>query len=293
MAILEGVELVGAGKVRELYAVGGDLLLVASDRISAYDVVLPTPIPDKGRVLTGLSDWWFGELEAVVQHHRITTDVDEFPSELRAHAAALRGRAMLCRRADTLPVECVARGYLAGGGWREYRETQAIGGIALPPGLQEAEALPRPIFTPATKATEGHDENIDVAAVARLVGADLAGELERLTLEIYERAAATCAESGLILADTKLEFGLVDGRLTLIDEVLTPDSSRFWPADSYEPGGPQPSYDKQYVREWLDAQGWDRRPPGPHLPADVVAATRDRYVTAYERLTGHPLPEES
>ena len=292
MAILEGVDFVGAGKVRELYAVGDDLLIVASDRISAYDVVLPTPIPDKGVVLTGLSDWWFDQLSDVVPHHRITADVDEFPPQLRAHGAALRGRAMLCRRAEPLPVECVARGYLAGGGWREYRATQAIGGLALPAGLREADALPEPIFTPATKATEGHDENIDVAAVVGLVGADLAAQIERLTLEIYDRAAARCAEVGLILADTKLEFGLVDGQLTLIDEVLTPDSSRLWPAESYAPGGPQPSFDKQYVREWLDAQGWDRRPPAPDLPADVVAATRHRYVSAYEHITGRPLPEE-
>ena len=292
MVTLEGLERLGSGKVRELYAVGADLLLVATDRISAYDVVLPTPIPDKGRVLTGLTDFWLDEVDDLVAHHRITTDVAAFPPELAPHAEALAGRAMLCRRAQPLPVECVVRGYLAGGGWREYRETGAIGGIALPGGLVEADELPAPVFTPATKASEGHDENIDLARFADLVGPDLAERLEALSLAIYERAAAHCARHGVLLADTKLEFGLVDGELTLIDEVVTPDSSRFWPADRYVPGAPQPSYDKQYVREWLDAQGWDRTPPAPSLPPDVVAATRERYVTAYERLSGRRLAEE-
>lgn len=292
MVTLDGLERLGSGKVRELYAVGEDLLLVATDRISAYDVVLPTPIPDKGRVLTGLTDLWLDEVDDLVAHHRITTDVAAFPPELAPYAEALEGRAMLCRRAEPLPVECVVRGYLAGGGWREYRETGAIGGIALPGGLVEAEALPAPVFTPATKASEGHDENIDLARFADLVGPDLAERLEALSLAIYERAAGHCARHGILLADTKLEFGLVDGELILIDEVVTPDSSRFWPADRYAPGAPQPSYDKQYVREWLDAQGWDRTPPGPSLPPDVVAATRERYVTAYERLSGRRLAEE-
>ncbi len=292
MVTLEGLERLGSGKVRELYAVGGDLLLVATDRISAYDVVLPTPIPDKGRVLTGLTDFWLDEVADLVAHHRITTDVAAFPPELAAHAETLAGRAMLCRRAEPLPVECVVRGYLAGGGWREYHETGAIGGIALPGGLVEADELPAPVFTPATKATEGHDVNIDLARFADLVGPDLAERLEVLSLAIYERAATHCARHGILLADTKLEFGLADGELILIDEVVTPDSSRFWPADRYAPGSPQPSYDKQYVREWLDAQGWDRTPPGPSLPPEVVAATRERYVTAYERLSGRRLAEE-
>lgn len=292
MDTLEGLERVGSGKVRELYAVGPDLLLIATDRISAFDVVLPTLIPDKGRVLTGLTDFWLDDLDDLVAHHRITTDVAAFPPVLAPHAEALAGRAMLCRRAAPLPVECVVRGYLAGGGWAEYRATGAIGGVRLAPGLVEAEALPEPVFTPATKATDGHDENIHPARVADLLGADLAERLEACSLAIYDRLAARCAAAGLILADTKFEFGIVDGDLTLIDEVGTPDSSRLWPADAYRPGGPQPSFDKQFVREWLDAQGWDRHPPAPELPADVVDATAERYRTAYARITGRPLGQE-
>jgi phosphoribosylaminoimidazole-succinocarboxamide synthase len=291
MLDIEGVERVGAGKVRDLYAVDGALLLVASDRISAYDVVLPTPIPDKGKVLTRLTDFWLDALGDVVGHHRISTDVDEYPPVLRPHADALRGRSMLCRRAQPLPVECVARGYLSGSGWRDYRRSGTVGGVPLPAGLVESQRLPEPVFTPATKATEGHDENIDEAAVAALLGQGLADRLKRLTLTLYERAAAHCAERGIILADTKFEFGTVDGELILIDEVCTPDSSRFWPADGYRPGGPQPSYDKQYVRDWLDASGWDHAPPAPELPPDVVAKTRERYVTAYERLSDRRFEE--
>ncbi len=291
MQQLEGVERIGAGKVRELYAVDGALLLVATDRVSAYDVVLPTPIPDKGRVLTGLTDFWLDEMADVVGHHRISTDVAEFPAALQAHADSLRGRSMLCRRAEPLPVECVARGYLSGGGWRDYRATGTIGGVALPEGLRESERLPEPVFTPATKAVDGHDENIDERRVADLVGADLTARLREVTLTLYERAAEHCRQRGILLADTKFEFGLVDGELILIDEVCTPDSSRFWPADGYEPGGPQPSFDKQFVRDWLDASGWDHTPPAPELPPEIVGRTRERYVTAYERLTGRLFEE--
>ena len=283
---LDGVERIGRGKVRELYAVGDDLLLVATDRISAYDAVLGSAIPDKGRVLTGLTDFWLDHLADVVANHRISCAVADFPEVLAPTREALRGRAMLCRRADVLPVECVARGYLSGSGWAEYVATGAVCGVALPVGLVESSRLPEPIFTPATKATSGHDDNVTYAEVAEELGADLASQLRDVTLALYTRAAEHAASRGIVLADTKFEFGFVDGVLTLVDEVCTPDSSRFWPADAYAPGGPQPSFDKQYVRDWLTRSGWDRNPPAPALPDDVVAATRERYVTAYELLTG-------
>jgi phosphoribosylaminoimidazole-succinocarboxamide synthase len=283
-----GVRRAGSGKVRELYQVGDELLLVATDRISAFDVVLPTPIPDKGRVLTGLTAFWLDLLGDTVPNHRVTTDVDAFPEVLWAHRDYLRGRAMLCRRADMIPVECVARGYLAGSGWREYRTQGTVCGVPLPEGLSESAELPEPVFTPATKATDGHDENIDVERMAELVGADLTARLEGLTLALYRRARDHAWERGILLADTKFEFGFVDGELTLADEVLTPDSSRFWPADRYAPGRGQPSLDKQYVRDWLEGAGWDKLPPAPELPDGVVARTRERYVSAYERITGTP-----
>ncbi|MGH3664790.1 MAG: phosphoribosylaminoimidazolesuccinocarboxamide synthase [Egibacteraceae bacterium] len=280
-----GVQRIGAGKVRELYAVDGDVLLVASDRISAFDVVLPTPIPDKGRVLTGLTAFWLDRLD--VPNHQITTDVALFPSALRPFADQLRGRAMLCRRAEVLPLECVARGYLAGSGWKEYQRDQTVCGIALPHGLVESAELPEPIFTPATKAELGeHDENISFAKAAEIVGEEQAAELRDVTLALYTAARDHARERGIILADTKFEFGLVDGDLLLIDEVLTPDSSRFWPANDYEPGRPQRSFDKQYVRDWLETLDWDKTPPGPEVPDEVVANTRGRYVAAYEQLTG-------
>ena len=281
--------LLARGKVRELYAVDDDhLLLVASDRLSAYDVVLPTAIPDKGAVLTGLSLWWFGQLADLVPDHLVTADVGEYPAELQPWAEALRGRSMLCRRLTMQPVECVARGYLTGSGLADYRATGAICGVALPDGLVDGSPLPEPVFTPATKAEVGeHDENVSFEAVVAAVGLELAEELRRLTLAIYVRGASLAAQRGILLADTKLEFGLdAAGVLTLGDEVLTPDSSRFWPAATYEPGRAQPSYDKQYVRDWLDASGWDRSAPGPELPDEVVEQTRGRYVEAYERLTG-------
>jgi phosphoribosylaminoimidazole-succinocarboxamide synthase len=281
--------LLARGKVRELYAVDDDTaLLVASDRISAYDVVLPTPVPDKGAVLTGLSLWWFDQLAGVVPDHLVTARVADYPDALQPHAGALRGRSMLVRRMDMVPVECVARGYLTGSGLAEYRATGAVCGVALPAGLQDGSRLPEPVFTPATKAAAGeHDENVSLAQVAARVGEELAGTLRRTTLAVYTRAAALAAERGVLVADTKLEFGHDrEGVLRLGDEVLTPDSSRFWPADAWQPGRAQPSYDKQYVRDWLDATGWDRTAPGPQLPADVVERTRKKYVEAYERLTG-------
>ena len=289
LASLAGLSRIGSGKVRELYAVGDDaILLVATDRISAFDVVLPTPIPSKGSVLTGMTAFWLDELGDVVPNHRITTDVAEFPPELAEHADELRGRAMLCRRAEVLPIECVVRGYLSGSGWKEYQRDQAVCGVALPPGLRESDRLDEPIFTPSTKAVVGHDENISFDRAAELVGADVAGQVRDVSLELYRRARDLAAKRGIIVADTKFEFGMVDGQLTLVDEVLTPDSSRFWPADAHAPGGAQPSLDKQAVRDWLEASGWDKRPPAPELPDDVVAATTQRYATAYERLTGRP-----
>jgi phosphoribosylaminoimidazole-succinocarboxamide synthase len=291
-----------SGKVRDLYAIGNDrLLLVASDRLSAFDVVLPTPIADKGRVLTGLSRFWFGVTHDVVPNHLIGTDPAAVPEGVVPPdvAADLRGRMLLCRRATVLPIEVVVRGYLSGSGWKEYRTSGAVCGIALPPGLRESDRLPEPILTPATKAEAGaHDENIDFEAMTQAlerivvragnVGSprDLAQRVRDVALALYRRAAAHCESVGLILADTKFELGLVDGDLILVDEVLTPDSSRLWDAATYAPGGPQASFDKQFVRDWLEAQPWAKTAPGPELPDDVVAGTRARYVEAFERITG-------
>jgi phosphoribosylaminoimidazole-succinocarboxamide synthase len=291
-----------SGKVRDLYAVGdGRLLLVASDRLSAFDVVLPTPVPDKGRVLTGLSRFWFRATRDLVENHLLGTDPAALPpgSVPPDVALDLRGRMLLCRRAEVLPVEVVVRGYLAGSGWKEYRAGGTVCGVALPAGLREGDRLPEPIFTPATKAAAGeHDENIDfdtmVRAVERIavragtVGSahDLANRVREVALALYRRAAAHCESVGLLLADTKFELGLADGELLLVDELLTPDSSRFWDAAAYAPGGPQASFDKQFVRDWLEAQPWDKTAPGPALPPDVVAGTRARYVEAFERITG-------
>ena len=285
---LPGVRRLGSGKVRELYAVGEDLLLVATDRISAFDVVLPTPIPDKGKVLTGMTAFWLDTLGDVVPNHRIATDVNAYPAVLAPHADALRGRSMLCRRAEVLPLECVARGYLSGSGWQEYQVTGRVAGIPLPQGLEESAELPEPLFTPATKAAEGHDENITFDQAGDLVGRGVAQQLREVTLALYTAARRHALGRGIILADTKFEFGRVDGELMLVDEVLTPDSSRFWPAEEYAPGRPQVSYDKQFVRDWLATQPWDKTPPGPALPPEVVARTRERYVSAYELLTGRP-----
>jgi phosphoribosylaminoimidazole-succinocarboxamide synthase len=285
---MTSAELVSRGKVRDVYRAGDDeLLLVATDRISAFDVVLANPIPDKGRVLTGLSLFWFRETADVVANHLVSADVEAFPPPFDAEPA-LAGRSVLVRRAHVIPVECVARGYLSGSGWTQYREAGSVCGVALPAGLVESDRLPEPIFTPTTKAAEGHDLPLTFDETVDLVGRGLAEGLRELTIAIYERIAAVALANGIIVADTKFEFGFADGELVLIDEVGTPDSSRFWPADAYEPGGPQPSFDKQYVRDWLLASGWDREPPAPQLPGDVIEGTGARYVEAYERLTGEP-----
>jgi len=282
--------LLARGKVRDIYAVGEDrLLLVATDRISAFDCVLPNPIPDKGRILTQLSLFWFDFLGGITPNHLITANVDEYPEPLHAYRDQLEGRSMLVRRARMVEVECVARGYLAGSGWKEYRAGQTICGIPLPAGLRECDRLPEPVFTPAYKAQSGHDENIPFSKVESLAGKETAARLRDLTLAIYSRAAAYAESRGIILADTKFEFGWVDSRLVLADEVLTPDSSRFWPADAYEPGKPQPSFDKQYVRDYLESLAWDKQPPAPELPPDVVEKTAEKYHEAYRRLTGKPL----
>jgi phosphoribosylaminoimidazole-succinocarboxamide synthase len=281
-----------SGKVRDLYAVGEDrLLLVASDRLSAFDVVLPTEIPDKGRVLTGLSRFWFAETSEIVPNHLLGTSPDELPRGFvldETLAAELRGRMMLCRRADVLPIEVIVRGYLAGSGWKDYGRTGAVCGIPLPAGLRESERLPNPLFTPSTKADEGHDENITLDQTAALIGADLAARVRDLAIALYEHGSSVAEPAGIILADTKFEFGVdrSTGELLLIDEVLTPDSSRFWDASTYEPGRAQASFDKQFVRDWLERQPWDKTPPGPALPAEIVAGTRARYVEAFERITG-------
>jgi phosphoribosylaminoimidazole-succinocarboxamide synthase len=283
---------IASGKVREMYAVGDDqVLMVATDRISAYDFILPTEIPDKGAVLTAMTLFWLSQVTDVVPNHLITAKVSDYPDTLAPYADVLRGRSMLCRRLSMLPVECVARGYLAGSGWTDYVATGSVCGHPLPPGLADGDALPEPIFTPATKATTGHDENISVDVAAGIVGADVVAEVERLTLAVYSECAELARTRGIIIADTKFEFGTDDsGQLVLGDEVLTPDSSRFWPAATWRPGGPQPSFDKQFVRDWLTspASGWDRhsgeQPPG--LPDDVVERTRAKYVEAYETLTG-------
>ncbi len=281
-AALADLTLHSSGKVREMYEVEGDLLMVASDRISAYDVVLPTPIPDKGKVLTQMSVYWFETTGEIVPNHYLT---DEVPAEAE-------GKALRVRKLDMYPVECVARGYITGSGWKEYQATGSVCGIELPEGLRESDKLPEPIFTPATKAEVGdHDENIDFDRAAELIGdRPLMEELRRVTLELYAHAAEHARERGIIIADTKFEFGASPGaEVVLGDEVLTPDSSRFWPADDYEPGRSQASFDKQYVRDWLDQSGWDHSPPGPELPEEVVAGTRAKYVEAYERITGRTL----
>ena len=275
-----------SGKVREMYGFGDRLLMVASDRMSAFDVVLPTPIPDKGRVLTGLSQFWFGRTEQIVPNHLITTELAAYPPEAQS-APDLAGRSMLVNRLTMMPIECVVRGYLVGSGWKDYKATGTVCGHSLPPGMVEAQRLPKPLFTPSTKATDGHDQNIDRDAGVLLVGEERFNRLEQVAIELYETAAEYALERGIIIADTKFEFGEDEtGRMVLGDEALTPDSSRFWPADEYATGGSPPSYDKQYVRDWLETLDWDKTPPGPAIPDEVVAGTRVRYVEAYERLTG-------
>jgi phosphoribosylaminoimidazole-succinocarboxamide synthase len=286
---LPGIPLRGRGKVRDIYEIGPDLLIVASDRISAFDYVLSPGIPRKGEVLNKISLFWFDFLRDMVPNHVITADVDAYPAELRPFKAQLAGRSVLVRRADMVQVECVARGYLSGSGWKEYRQTGAVCGIPLPSGLRESDRLPEPIFTPATKADTGHDENIPFRRVVDFVGADVAARLRDLTLAIYRKAAEYAETRGIIVADTKFEFGFVDGQMVIADEVLTPDSSRFWPRDHYQPGGPQPSYDKQFVRDYLESIRWNKQPPAPVLPDEVVQRTSDKYVEAYRLLTGREM----
>jgi len=288
---LAGLTKRAQGKVRDIYELPDALLIVTTDRISAFDVVLPNGIPDKGRVLTAVSCFWFDQLADVVPHHLITADVDEMPAAVRVHADVLRGRTMLVRKCDPLPVECVARGYLAGSGLKEYRASGTVCGIPLPGGLVESSRLPEPIFTPATKAEVGdHDENIDFARMCSIVGEALGTRLRDLTLTLYGRGADYARGKGVILADTKFEFGMHDGVLTLIDEALTPDSSRYWEAATWEPGHPQPSFDKQPVRDWLDGLDWNKRPPAPPMPPEAIEATRARYLEIHRRLTGKELP---
>jgi len=286
---LPGIERHAQGKVRDVYRVDGQLLIVATDRISAFDYILPTGIPEKGKVLTQLSIFWFDFLRDVTPTHFLTANVDEYPAALRQFRSQLEGRSMLVKRAQMVEIECVARGYLAGSGWKEYKAQGTVCGIPLPAGLRESDRLPAPIFTPSTKAQTGHDENISYEAMCSLVGAELGARLRDITLRIYSRAAAYAETRGVIIADTKFEFGFVDGELVLGDEVLTPDSSRFWPAESYRPGGPQFSYDKQYVRDYLESIQWNKKPPAPPLPDEVAHKTSEKYRQAYQVLTGKQL----
>jgi len=281
------------GKVRDIFDLGGELLIVATDRISAFDVVLPDPVPYKGEVLTRTSLFWFDLLCDIVPNHLISAEVIDLPEEYAAHADALAGRFMLVRKAEVFPIECIVRGYLAGSGWKEYRERGTVCGQALPAGMLESQKLPEPIFTPSTKAVIGdHDENISFERMVEIVGPEHATQLRDISLALYKRAAEHAALRGIIIADTKFEFGLIDGEIALVDECLTPDSSRFWPADSYEPGHGQPSFDKQFVRDWLEASGWDKTPPPPEIPEDVLTITAEKYVEAYEMITDEPFVPE-
>jgi phosphoribosylaminoimidazole-succinocarboxamide synthase len=294
---LSGLTRHSQGKVRDIYAFADDpslLLIVATDRISAFDYVLASGIPDKGRVLTQLSAFWFGETSDIVSNHLRSTRVDDFPAAARVHADVLEGRSMLVRKTEPFPIECVARGYLSGSGWKEYQQTGSVCGIRLPEGLRESDRLPEPIFTPATKAATGHDVNITEDEAAQIVGRDTVQNLQNLTLRLYSRGAAHAEHRGIIVADTKFEFGRIvegpnKGEIILIDEVLTPDSSRFWPRDIYRPGGPQPSFDKQFVRDYLESIRWNKQPPVPELPDDVVARTREKYIQAFRLLSGFEL----
>jgi phosphoribosylaminoimidazole-succinocarboxamide synthase len=284
---LDGREPDRRGKVRDLFDAGSSLVIVATDRISAFDYVLGSGIPDKGKVLTQLSAFWFARTAGIVPNHLIGTDPASFPPPFAAHAELLAGRAMLVRKTTPFPIECVARGYLSGSGWKDYQQTGAVCGVQLPQGLRESDRLPEPIFTPATKAASGHDINITEAQAAELVGTETLAELKRLTLALYEAGARHAASRGILLADTKFEFGVTEtGTILLIDEAMTPDSSRYWPADAYRPGGPQSSFDKQFVRDYLEQIHWNKQPPVPALPDEVVARTRDKYLEAYKRLTG-------
>jgi phosphoribosylaminoimidazole-succinocarboxamide synthase len=286
---LNGLNLLRRGKVRDLYQYGDKLLLIATDRISAFDVVLPTPIPLKGAVLTQLSRFWFAEMRDIIPNHLISADINTFPEDLQRFRDVLNMRSMLTVNAEMFPIECVARGYLAGSGWKEYQESRTVCGISLPPGLKECDRLPEPIFTPATKAESGHDMNISFDEAAKIVGKESAAKLRDLTLKIYNRAAAYALERGIIIADVKFEFGVYNGEIILCDEVLTPDSSRFWPLAEYLPGKNQPSFDKQFVRDYLEKIHFNKKPPAPELPPAVVQGTTEKYLDAYRLLTGSPL----
>ena len=287
---LPTLELIGSGKVRDVYRVDDQhLLIVATDRISAFDCILPDPIPRKGELLTQLSVFWFDFLRSVTPNHFVSADVSAYPPAVRPYESQIARRSMLVRTAVMTPIECVARGYLAGSGWKEYRASGTVCGIRLPQGLRDGDQLPEPIFTPAHKAHSGHDENISISQMAEVTGGDLAEQLRSRTLEIYSKAAAYTATRGIILADTKFEFGFIDGKLALCDEVLTPDSSRFWPAETWTPGGPQLSYDKQFVRNYLETLAWNKQPPAPHLPPNIIASTSVKYLEAYYALTGQKL----
>ena len=286
---LPGVTKLKSGKVREIFDLGDRLLMVASDRISAFDVIMPNGIPRKGEVLTQISFFWFDRFAPRVPNHLLARAHDPLPNQLQPYAGRLARRSMIVQKAQPLAIECVVRGYLAGSGWKEYQKTQTVCGLKLPPGLTESAELPQPIFTPATKAETGHDENIAFEEAAQIVGADLAAQARDLSLQLYTDARAYARQRGILIADTKFEFGLFDGKLILIDEVLTPDSSRFWPADQYQPGRSQPSFDKQFVRDYLETLDWNKTPPGPVLPPEVIAKTQAKYLEAYERLTGRKL----
>lgn len=290
MTEFKNLPLKGRGKVRDIYDLGDRLLIVATDRISAFDVVMPNPIPDKGRVLTQLSKFWFNLTKEIVPNHLISTEVKDFPEECRPYQEMLRDRSMLVMKTDVLPIECVVRGYLSGSGWEEYKKTGEVCTIALPKGLVESSKLEEPIFTPATKAEMGlHDENITFERVEKTIGKDLAQKVKTLSLGIYKKARDFAEQRGILIADTKMEFGVKDGKLILIDELLTPDSSRFWPKDDYQPGGPQKSFDKQFLRDYLLSIKWDKNPPAPQLPEEIVQKTREKYLEAYKRLVGRPL----
>ena len=286
---LPGVKLHGRGKVRDIYDLGECFLIVATDRLSAFDVVLPTPIPDKGKVLTQLSAFWFDHFKDFVPSHVVSTKVDQYPKDVHQFRDQLEGRSMLVKKARVFPVECVARGFLAGSGLKDYNKTGQVCGIALPGGLRDADRLPQPIFTPATKAESGHDENISEEQAAKVVGADNVQRLKELTLSIYSRAVEFALKRGIIICDTKFEFGVIDGKISIVDEMLTPDSSRFWPADQYSPGKPQPSFDKQFVRDYLERIGWNKQPPAPELPGEIVRNTSAKYIEALRILTGREL----
>jgi len=285
---LADVKLMARGKVRDLYELNEKLIIITTDRISAFDYILPDGIPYKGKVLTALSEYWFNLTKDIIPNHLITTDVGSFPEIVKRHEKQLRGRSMLVRKVEQFPVECVVRGYLAGSAWKEYKEKGSISGIKLPPGLGESEKLPEPIFTPATKAVSGHDVNITEDELRKIVGGKNCSILKEKSLEIYSMAHDYAKQRGIIVSDTKMEFGIFDGELTLIDELLTPDSSRFWPLEEYKPGNPQKSFDKQYVRDYLEDIGWDKNPPAPNLPAEIIRKTSEKYLEAYRRIAGKP-----